>query len=210
MPFTVDAPVLEGDLVRLEPLSPEHAADLTVAAQEDRSGYRWTHVPRAGEVGEYLDAHRRRREAGTMLPFAQVRRADGRAVGCTSLWDPRSWPDGGPLYAVEIGWTWLAGSAQRSGINVEAKRLLMGFAFDPDGLAVERVDLKTDARNERSRRAITALGAQFEGVLRSWSVSHAAGEHGVLRDSAMFSVIRAEWPTVKAGLEARMARYRSG
>ena len=107
----------------------------------------------------------------------------------------------GDLYAVEIGWTWLAASAQRTGINAEAKLLLLTHAFDT--LRLARVDWKTDARNERSRQAIERLGARFEGVLRGWSPSHAPGEEGRLRDSAMFSVTAAEWPDVKAHLAAR-------
>ena len=108
------------------------------------------------------------------------------------------------MFAVEIGWTWLAASAQRTGINAEAKLLLLTHAFET--LRVARVDLKTDARNQRSRQAIARLGARFEGVLRSWSPSHVPGEEGRLRDSAMFSVTAAEWPDVKAHLAARVAR----
>jgi N-acetyltransferase len=104
---------------------------------------------------------------------------------------------------VEIGFTWLAASAQGTGINPEAKLLLFTYAFET--LGVSRVDLKTDARNERSRRAIATAGAHFEGVLRSWSASWAPGEEGKLRDSAMFSVIATEWPAVKSSLAARVA-----
>jgi RimJ/RimL family protein N-acetyltransferase len=139
-----------------------------------------------------------------MAPFAQLDQRTGRAVGCTAFWEPRFWPDRSDLCAIEIGWTWLAGSAQRSGINVEAKYLLMSYAFERMGVA--RVDLKTDARNEVSRRAIERLGARFEGVLRQWSPSHAVGEDGRLRDSAMYSVIAPEWPEVRDGLRRRMGR----
>lgn len=136
------------------------------------------------------------------MPFAQIRQRDGRAVGCTAYWDPRFWPGRSELCAIEIGWTWLAASAQRTGINAEAKLLLLQHAFET--LGVVRVDLKTDARNERSRRAIEGLGAQFEGVLRQWSPSHAPGEQGLLRDSAMFSVIACDWPPIKAALRRRL------
>ena len=94
-------------------------------------------------------------------------------------------------------------ATQRTGINVESKLLLFEYAFETMG--VVRVDLKTDARNEQSRRAIEALGAQFEGVLRGWSESHAPGEQSLLRDSAMFSVIASEWPRVKSHLIKRLA-----
>ena len=115
-----------------------------------------------------------------------------------------AWPDRDDVCAVEIGWTWLAASAQRTGINAEAKLLLLEFAFET--MNVARVDIKTDARNERSRRAIVGIGATFEGVLRQWSPSRVPGEEGLMRDSAMFSVIAAEWPRVQAALQARLGR----
>ena len=196
------APVLAGTRVRLEPLSWAHADDLRVAAEEDRGTYGFTDVPRLATVDEYIAAHLRRAKDAQMVPFAQVRQRDGQAIGSTSLWDPRYWPNGDELCAVEIGWTWLAASAQRTGINVEAKFLLLEYAFETLGVA--RVDLKTDARNERSRRAIVGIGATFEGVLRQWSPSRVPGEEGLMRDSAMFSVIAGEWPGVKAGLQRRL------
>ena len=104
-------------------------------------------MPRGSEVGGYLAAQFARAGRG-LIPFAQVRRGDGRAVGCTAYWDPRCWPGRDDLRAIEIGFTWLAASAQRSGINAEAKLLLMSHAFG--SLRVARVDLKTDARNVRS------------------------------------------------------------
>jgi RimJ/RimL family protein N-acetyltransferase len=197
-----DVPVLEGSLVRLEPLAASHANDLAVAAEEDRASYGFTLVPRAGEVGSYLAAQFARVEQG-LTPFAQIRRSDSRAVGCTAYWDPRYWPGRDDLRAIEIGFTWLAASAQASGINTEAKLLLMSHAFEHLGVA--RVDLKTDARNERSRRAIEALGATFEGVLRNWSMSWTPGEDGLLRDSAMYSVIAPEWGAIRDRLTGRLA-----
>jgi RimJ/RimL family protein N-acetyltransferase len=194
-------PVLAGSLVRLEPLSESHGPGLMLAAEEDRAAYGFTWVPRAAEVSGYVTAQRGR--AG-LTPFAQVRVRDGQPVGCTAYWGLRAWPGRDELRAVEIGFTWLAASAQGTGINAEAKLLLLGYAFETLGVA--RVDLKTDARNQRSRQAIEALGARFEGVLRSWSASWAPGEEGLLRDSAMFSVIAAEWPAVKPALAARVAR----
>ncbi|MGA3154416.1 MAG: GNAT family N-acetyltransferase [Streptosporangiaceae bacterium] len=198
-----DVPVLHGSLVRLEPLSTRHGTDLAVSAEEDRGAYGFTGVPRGWEVEHYLAAHFDRASSGQLTPFAQIRQADGRAVGCTAYWDPRFWPGRAELCAIEIGWTWLAASAQRTGINAEAKLLLLEHAFE--ALGVVRVDLKTDARNEQCRRALERLGARFEGVLRSWSPSHAPGEAGLLRDSAMFSVIAAEWPATRAALRGRLA-----
>lgn len=194
-----DVPVLRGTRVRLEPLAAGHVADLARAAEEDRTSYGFTSVPRGPETADYVALQLRRADEGLMVPFAQVRQVDGRAVGCTAYWELRRWPTGEDLCAVEIGWTWLAASAQRTGINREAKLLLFSHAFEVLGVA--RVDLKADARNERSRRAIAGVGATFEGVLRNWSRSHAEGEAGRLRDSAMYSVVASEWPAVKLRLE---------
>ena len=197
----IDAVVLEGTLVRLEPLRAEHVPGLMAAAEEDRSSYAWTGVPQAEEVAGYVAA-RLAKEGVT--PFAQLRVSDGAPVGCTNLMNPRYWPGREDLCGVEIGGTWLAASAQRTGINVEAKLLLLTYAFEE--LGVVRVEWVTDARNQRSRQAIEALGARFEGVLRKWSPSRAPGEEGQLRDSAFFSVLDTEWPAVKSALTARVAR----
>jgi len=197
----IDPVVLEGSMVRLEPLEPSHVPGLMLAAEEDRSAYAWTTVPQADEVADYVATALGR--AG-LTPFVQIRVTDRAPVGCTAFWDLRAWPDREDLCAVNIGWTWLAASAQRTGINAEAKLLLLTHAFEE--LAVVRVDLTTDARNQRSRQAIERLGARFEGVLRNWSRSHVPGEEGKLRDTAMFSVTDAEWPAVKSDLAARIAR----
>lgn len=204
MEFRLESPVLEGARVRLEPLEPRHARDLAEAAEEDRGSYGFTWVPTAAEVGPYIEAQRARAAAGRLAPYAQVATATGRAVGATAYWDPRMWPGGdGRLCAVEVGFSWLARSAQGTGMNAEAKLLLFGNAFENWGAA--RVDLKTDARNGRSRAAIEAVGARFEGVLRNWSRSWAPGEDGLLRDSAMYSITDAEWPDRRARLERRLA-----
>jgi RimJ/RimL family protein N-acetyltransferase len=197
----IDAPVLQGSLVRLEPLSQSHVPDLALAAEEDRSAYAYTVIPRASDTAEYVATQM---TTDGMTPFAQIRVRDGAAVGCTSFFNPRTWPGREELFAIEIGWTWLAASAQRTGINPEAKLLLLTHALET--LKVARADLKTDARNQRSRQAIERLGARFEGVLRNWSPSRAPGEEGNLRDSAIFSITAAEWPTVKSSLANRVAR----
>jgi N-acetyltransferase len=202
--LALDVPVLSGTLVRLEPLSVDHVPDLAQAAEEDRSTYGFTLVPRAAEVGDYVAAQLERASSGRMIPFARIRIGDNKAVGCTTYWDPR-YLDGQTVpFAVEIGWTWLGHSAQRSGINLEAKLLLFRHAFETWG--VQRVDLKADVCNDRSRRAIDGLEARFEWVLRSRSLSRDSGEDGLLRDSAMFSVIAPEWPGVEAGLLQRLGR----
>lgn len=202
MSFTLDGPVLEGSIVRLEPLDHRHAPDLAVAAEEDRGSYGFTWVPRAAEIGGYLDAQLARAAAGHLAPYAQVDRASGRAVGVTAYWEPRLWPEGDGLCAIEVGFTWLAASAQGTGLNTEAKYLLFRHAFETWDVA--RVDLKTDARNDRSRAAIEKTGARFEGVLRNWSRSWVAGEERRLRDSAIFSITAEEWPDRRAGLERRL------
>jgi RimJ/RimL family protein N-acetyltransferase len=204
MSFPFEAPVLAGPLVRLEPLAGRHAEDLAVAAEQDRGSYGFTWVPRADEVAGYIDAQLRRAASGKLAPYAQVLVATGRAVGVTAFWDPRFWPDGQRLSAVEVGFTWLGAAAQGIGVNAAAKLLLFGHAFEQWGVA--RVDLKTDARNARCRSALTGVGARFEGVLRNWSKSWAPGEEDKLRDSAMFSITDAEWPQCREALVSRLDR----
>lgn len=204
MTITLTGPVLEGTLVRLEPLEQRHAADLAVAAEEDRGTYAYTWVPRAEETAAYIDGQLARAATGRLAPYAQISLATGRAVGATAFWEPRCWRDEERLDAVEVGFTWLARSAQGTGINAEAKYLLFRHAFEVWQAA--RVDLKTDARNSRSRAAIESVGARFEGVLRNWSRSSAPGEEGRLRDSAIFSITAEEWPERRAALEARVRR----
>ncbi|WP_406204196.1 GNAT family N-acetyltransferase [Kitasatospora sp. NBC_01560] len=204
---TFEGPVLEGALVRLEPLEYRHEAGLAAAAGEDRRSYDFTWVPGVGEARGYIEAQLARAAAGEVAPYAQVDRASGRVMGATAFLGPRRLPDDGRLFAVEIGFTWLAASAQGTGLNREAKYLLFRHAFEQWG--VGRVDLKTDARNARSRAAIEAAGATFEGVLRSWSRSWAPGEGGRLRDSAIFSITAEEWPDRRAALERSLAARRA-
>ncbi|WP_329275678.1 GNAT family N-acetyltransferase [Streptomyces sp. NBC_00691] len=208
MGFTLEGPVLEGALVRLEPLGHHHAPGLAEAAEENRDSYGFTSVPDREGVGAYIDAQLGRAADGLLAPYAQVAVATGRVVGHTSFWDPRRWRSGAGLCAIEIGFTWLAASAQGTGVNTEAKYLLFRHAFE--SWEVARVDLKTDARNARSRAAIASVGATFEGVLRNWSRSWAPGEEDRLRDSAVFSVIAEEWPERRTALERRLAARRSG
>ncbi|MFF8571074.1 GNAT family N-acetyltransferase [Streptomyces sp. NPDC015408] len=202
MTFALKGPPLEGTLVRLEPLGHRHAADLAVAAEEDRDRYAYTWVPRADEVGGYIDAQLARAASGRLAPYAQISLATGRAVGATAYWEPRSWLTDDALDAIEVGFTWLARSAQGIGMNAEAKLLLFRHAFEV--WQVSRVDLKTDARNARSRAAIERTGARLEGVLRNWSRSWAPGEEGRLRDSAIYSITAAEWPAHRERMERRV------
>ncbi len=149
MSFRLEGLVLEATLVRLEPLAHRHAADLAIAAEEDRSSYWFTWVPRAAEVDDYIDAQLSRAATGSMAPYAQVQISSGRAVGATAYWNPRLWPGRTELCAIEIGFTWLAASAQGTGINPEAKLLLFRHAFDQWG--VVRVDLKTRLEQRLAR-----------------------------------------------------------
>jgi RimJ/RimL family protein N-acetyltransferase len=198
-------PPLIGRLVRLEPLDERHVDGLVAAAAEDRSTFDFTTVPdghpaMTAYVAELLDA----RAAGLTVPFAQVRIADDVVVGATRYLNLHRRAGETLPFGVEIGGSWLAARAQRSGVNAESKLLLLGHAFD--AWAVDRVDFKTDARNERSRAAIARLGATFEGVLRRWQPSHALGEADMLRDTAVYSIIAPEWPTIRTALEARGER----
>lgn len=205
MGYKLEGPLLEGALVRLEPLERRHAADLAVAAEQDRGTYAFTWVPRAAELDDYVTAQLARAATGILAPYAQISTRTGRAVGVTAYWEPRCWLADDHLDAVEVGFTWLARSAQGTGINAEAKLLLFRHAFEEWGVA--RVDLKTDARNARSRAAIESVGARFEGVLRNWSRSWAPGEENHLRDSAIFSLTATEWPECQGRLEERVAGF---
>lgn len=189
---------LEGDLVVLEPLSEEHADGLWAAAQEPRIWEWLAHVGSSREYFDYwmetsLEAAREGREG----VFATRSKESGELVGSSRYLNVRP-----ADRALEIGWTWLNPSAWRRGVNVEMKLLMLGRAFE--ALDCVRVELKTDARNERSRAAMTALPAQFEGVLRKHMIVPDVG----VRDSAYFSVVDEEWPAVRANLEERLSRGR--
>ena len=206
----MDAPVallLRGIEITLRPLDAADAASMAAAAAESREAYDYNPVPSGLEESRrYIEQALRQRASGRRIPFAILWR--GRLVGTTSYseFQPWEWPPGNPLQrvdspdAVEIGHTWLAQSAQRTRCNTEAKYLLLEHAFET--WCVHRVALRTDERNERSRRAIARLGAQFEGIRRA----DKPGQDGSVRNSAMFSIVEAEWPTVRAALKARLAR----
>jgi N-acetyltransferase len=199
--------VLQGPTVTLRPLSPADAAALAAAASESRDHYEYTRVPDGVEAARgYIATALADRETRGRIPFAIL--WHGRIVGSTSYLDVTRWrwPAGSPLQrtddpdAVEIGATWLAASAQRTRCNTEAKYLLLSHAFDV--WRVHRVTLKTDARNAQSRRAIERLGAMFEGVRRA----DMPAQDGSVRNSAYYSIVRAEWPDVRKTLEGALAR----
>jgi RimJ/RimL family protein N-acetyltransferase len=188
-------PTLEGRIVRLEPLAPGHEEGLWLASRDPRT-WRWLNVvqPRTREewhafVQTALDAA----AAGREIPLVTV--GHHGVVGSTRFLALR------PEHrSVEIGWTWLHPSAWGTGANVEAKLLQLEHAFETWGC--RRVELKTDARNERSRGALEALGATFEGIHRK----HMLVRGGESRDSAWYSVIDDDWPSVRARLESRLTR----
>jgi RimJ/RimL family protein N-acetyltransferase len=185
-----------GRLVRVEPLAAEHADGL-LAAAGDPEMFAWMPVDMASSpqalrqwLAEALDLA----AAGSAVPYVILTAGDGRPLGSTRFLELRF-----EHLRAEIGWTWVTRSAWGTGVNVETKLLLLEHAFERVGL--RRVEFKTDARNARSRGALTALGASFEGILRKHMVVRESGA----RDSAYFSVIDDEWPAVKAALEARLA-----
>jgi RimJ/RimL family protein N-acetyltransferase len=185
---------LEGDLVALEPLGEEHANGLWAAARAPEI-WRWlAHLNKSREFFDSwfelsLAASREGREG----VFATRELATGALVGSSRFLNVRP-----ADRVVEIGWTWLNPAAWRRGINVEAKLLMLGHAFE--ALDCVRVELKTDARNERSRAAMEALPAKFEGVLRKHMIVPDVGQ----RDSAYFSIVDDEWPGVRANLLRRL------
>lgn len=186
---------LQGSIVALEPLRPGHAEELWEAAQAPDI---WTWLAHLGESRElferWLKLSFEAAAEGREGIFATRALADGRVIGSSRFLNVRP-----ADRVVEIGWTWLHPSAWGSGANIEAKLLMMGHAFDTLGCV--RVEFKTDARNQRSRAALAALPARFEGVLRNHMIMPDVG----LRDSAYFSVIDSEWPEVRSNLERRLA-----
>jgi len=191
------APTLEGELVRLEPLSPAREEGLWEASRDART-WQWLSVEQPQtreEMRAYLDAAYANQADRSEFPLVTVRRADDTVVGSTRYLALR------PEHrSVEIGWTWLTPDAWGTGINIEAKLLMLEHAFERFGCL--RVELKTDARNERSRGAMAALPAQFEGVHRKAMLVRG----GQRRDSAWYSVIDDEWPEVRANLLRRLGR----
>jgi N-acetyltransferase len=200
--------VLEGRHVRLEPLTAGHTRALVEAATGPRETYALTVVPGdEATMARYIQTALGEQGAGRALPFATVSRGTGLVVGTTRFGNIEfwAWPPGNLNQrgedrpdVVEIGWTWLAASAQRTRINTEAKLLMLAHAFEE--WRVHRVSLMTDARNERSRRAILRLGARFDGVLRA---ARPASDGGI-RDTAAFSILEDEWPAVKTQLQSRL------
>jgi N-acetyltransferase len=193
------ASVLEGRAVRLEPLARRHEQSLFEAAQDERI-WRWMPYDASASPQTFhawLEDALAASESGTEGAFATVEAGTGEPVGSTRYLALR------PEHRVlEIGWTWLAPTYWQTGANVEAKMLMLEHAFE--NLGCLRVEFKTDSRNERSRAALTALPAQFEGVFRK----HMLVRGGQRRDSAYYSIIDDEWPEVRDNLGLRLDALR--
>jgi RimJ/RimL family protein N-acetyltransferase len=186
---------LEGSIVVLEPLGEQHAEELWEAAQAPEIWDWLVNLNASRELFDYwLEASMESAREGSEGPFATRLRSSGKVVGSSRYLNVRPQDR-----VVEIGWTWLNPRAWRTGANVEAKLLMLEHAFET--LECVRVEFKTDARNERSRAALAAIPARFEGVLRNHMIVPDVGQ----RDSAYYSVIDGEWPAVRDNLRRRLA-----
>ena len=191
-----EQPTLTGNVVELRPLQAGHAPQLLEAAADGRL---WemtlTVVPGPDTIDSIIATALAGRQAGTVMPFVLVKRDTGQIVGSTRLWKIDR-----ANRKLEIGHTWLSASAQRSGVNTEAKYLLLAHAFE--SMHCVRVQFTTDELNEKSRAAIARIGAKQEGIVRHERIM----PDGRKRNSVRFSIIDAEWPEVKAMLLQKMAR----
>jgi len=195
--ITVSPVTLEGHGVRLEPLTPEHRDTLVAAARDGQLWELWfTSVPTPQEAAGYINDALYGQLVGHMLPWVVRELDSGEIIGTTRYHDIVPAID-----RVEIGYTWYAARWQRTHVNTACKLLLLTHAFESLGCKV--VGLRTDRFNTASQRAIAALGAQQDGVLRH----HQARRDGTARDSVMFSILAAEWPDVKRHLALRLARH---
>ena len=188
---------LHGSLVSLEPLTQARLPELAAAGFDPEL---WRLQPRMirclADMREYIEQALAEQARGTSLPFVIVRRADRAVIGSTRFMDIA------PAHRrLEIGATWLARGAQRTGANVEAKLLLLRHAFESVG--AQKVVFKTETLNTRSRAAILALGAAEEGTFRR----HLIADDGRMRDMVYFSILDSEWPRVRSNLQDRLARY---
>lgn len=197
-PMAIAPLTLEGRIVRLEPLRRDHVPQLWAAVKDSlEEVFRWIPYPlrNLDEFYQFADMALAEQERGLSVPFITLERGSGATAGSTRFMsiDARN-------RRAEIGSTWIAPRWQRTAVNTEAKYLMLRHAFETWGCV--RVELKTDLLNQRSRTAILRLGAKEEGTLRK----HVVTWTGRIRDSVYFSILDAEWPDVKARLEARLAQ----
>jgi N-acetyltransferase len=189
-----EMPTLLGDYVRLEPLGHEHQADLCLASEDGKLYELWyTAIPSPESMTAEIDRRLGLYGQGTMMPFATIDVASGKAIGMTTFMNMKL-----ENLKVEIGSTWMAHSFHRTAINPEAKLLMLSFAFDI--LGCNAVELRTHEKNEQSRAAIQKLGATLDGLLRNDMVM----PNGTLRNTAVYSITKDEWPAVHDGLVARL------
>jgi RimJ/RimL family protein N-acetyltransferase len=193
-PLDVRPVVLEGSLVRLEPLTADHL-DALAAVGLEPAIWRWMAILPTGrdDLARWLDDALAEAAAGSSVPFATRDRASGRVVGSTRYMNI----DRANRH-LEIGWTWLAPRWQRTGVNREAKLLMLRHAFETLGCL--RVEFKTDALNDDSRRALAGIGATFEGIFRN----HVISRGGRIRHSAWYAITDRDWPSVRERLEAAL------
>ena len=197
MALTLQPITLRGTHATLEPLAPDHAAALSEAARDGELWRLWyTSVPPPEDMAREIERRLSLLSAGSMLPFTVLDPA-GTPVGMTTFMNVDA-----VNHRVEIGSTWYAARVQRTALNTEAKRLLLGHAFE--ALGAIAVEFRTDWFNQRSRAAIARLGAKQDGVLRN-SSRHPDGS---FRDTVVFSIIESEWPTVRQGLDYQLSRPR--
>jgi len=186
--------ILEGRRVCLEPLSLAHQTGLATVGLDEEL-WRWipTPVRTSEEMSAYIVTALDEQSRGVSLPFALIEKSSGRAIGCTRYGNIDR-----THHRVEIGWTWVAPAWQRTGVNTEAKYLLLRHAFET--LGCMRVELKTDSLNEKSRAAILRIGAREEGTFRN----HMITVSGRIRHTVYFSILDSEWPGVKSRLQSMM------
>lgn len=189
---------LSGKYARLEPLSMDHLADLQVAARDGDLHLLWyTMIPHGDDMAAEITRRLALRDAGSMQPFAVIDQSSGHTVGMTTFMNIDA-----ANKRVEIGSTWYAKSAQQSPLNTECKLMLLGHAFEQ--LECIAVEFRTHFVNTQSRNAIERLGAKLDGVLRN----HMVMANGSLRDTVVYSIIKTEWPTIKAHLQFKLDKHR--
>jgi N-acetyltransferase len=193
------APVtLNGDRVRLVPLSMEHHDELVAAVRDGELWSLWyTSAPEPENMAAEITRRLALQQTGPMIPFAVINVSTGKAVGMTTYMNIDQ-----TSRRVEIGSTWYAKSVQRTGLNTETKLLLLTHAFDT--LHCIAVEFRTHIMNHQSRRAIERIGAKLDGILRN----HSYARNGTLRDTVVYSIIAGEWPVVRAHLNGLMSKPR--
>lgn len=189
----------EGIHVRLEPLKCSHENDLITVIEKSQLHKLWfATIPAPSNVAMEIERRQHLRNVGSMLPFAVIDKNTQKAVGMTTYMNIDS-----TAPRLEIGSTWICPSVQKTSLNTECKLLLLSHAFEK--LSCIAVEFRTHYLNHQSKRAIERLGAKLDGVLRS----HAVMENGTIRDTAVYSILSTEWPTVKVNLEWMLQKYHS-